>query len=146
MKDSDGNVIETSTGKEPFSFIQGSGKITPGLEDALEGRSEGENLTIQVPPERGFGPRNDGLIQELPREVFKEAPNLKVGTQFEVQTDAGRRILTVVGVEEDKIRVDGNHPLAGATLQFDVSVREVREASPEELTHGHAHGPGAHAD
>ena len=144
LKDEQGSVIDSSAGGEPFSYIQGIGSVIPGLEQALEGRSPGESVTVSIPPEQAYGERDEALVQVVPRALFGEGQEIAPGMQFQAETESGTRIVTVVGVEEDRVTVDANHPLAGATLTFDVTVVDVREATPEELEHGHVHEAGAH--
>lgn len=139
-----GEVIDTSSGREPLVYLHGVGGIIPGLEDALAGKQAGESLKVRVPPEQAYGPKDPKLVQGVPRQQFHGVPNIDVGMQFQAQTGAGTRIVTVVGVTPETVTVDANHPLAGQSLNFDVKVVEVREASEEELSHGHVHGPHGH--
>src|SRR5689334_7703037 len=145
LTDPTGAVLDSSQGEEPLSYIQGTESIIQGLENALEGRAPGEKFAVTIPPAEAYGERDETLLQDVPREVFqgKEAL-LKVGAHFQAQDDEGMHTFTIVGVGDEAIRVDGNHPLAGVTLNFDVTVLDVRDASPEELSHGHVHGPGGH--
>ena len=136
-----GIVLDSSVGNQPFTFIQGVGSIIHGLESALEGKSPGENFTVHIPPERGYGTRNEALIQVVSKDLFTDVKDLQVGMQFEAQTNAGKQVLTITRIEGTNVTIDGNHPLAGETLNFDVTIREVRDATSDELSHGHAHGP-----
>lgn len=138
-----GTVLDTSIGNQPFTFIQGVGSIVPGLESALEGKSSGDTFTVHIPPENGYGPRNEALIQVVSKDLFVDVKDLQVGLQFEAQTNAGKQVLTITRIEGTRVTIDGNHPLAGETLNFDVTIRDVRDATSEELSHGHAHGPDA---
>jgi FKBP-type peptidyl-prolyl cis-trans isomerase SlyD len=144
LTDPKGQVIDSSQGREPLAYLHGASNIIPGLESALEGKSKGENVNVTVPPDRGYGPRDPNLVQPVPRTNFKGVTDIKPGMQFQAQTPAGPRIVTIIKVDPDNITVDANHPLAGMDLKFDVTVVDVREATQEELTHGHAHGPGGH--
>lgn len=144
LTDDDGAVIDSSDGREPLAYIHGMSNIIPGLESALEGKQTGEQLNVRVPPEEGYGERMDTLRQEVPKDRFQGAEDLQVGMQFHASTDSGPLVVTVVDIEGDTVTVDGNHPLAGVTLNFDVTVREVRDATAEEMEHGHVHGPGGH--
>ncbi len=144
LKDDDGNVIDSSQGREPLPFIQGVGNIIPGLENALEGKAVGDSLQVSIPPAEAYGERNDEMVHAVPRKMFETADDLEVGMQFQTQSEAGMQVVTVVGIEEEDVMVDANHPLAGATLNFDVAVMDIRDASEEELEHGHVHGPGGH--
>lgn len=137
-----GEVLDTSQGGEPLSYLHGMGQIIPGLETALEGKAQGDAVQTVIPPEQAYGTRDDRLVQDVPRQAFAGVQTVVPGMQFQAQTPGGARVVTVVGVGNDTVKVDANHPLAGVTLHFDVNVVNVREASPEELSHGHAHGPG----
>ncbi|HVT89844.1 MAG TPA: peptidylprolyl isomerase [Tepidisphaeraceae bacterium] len=139
-----GQVLDTSKGREPLAYLHGVGGIIPGLETALEGKSSGDQISVTIPPEKAYGHRNEELVQEIPRRMFQGVDNIQPGMQFQAQSQQGMRVVTVVGLTGDNVRVDANHPLAGVTLNFDVKVVEVREATPEELSHGHVHGPGGH--
>ena len=136
-----GTVLDSSAGNQPFTFVQGVGSIIPGLETALEGKSSGDTFTVHIPPEEGYGPRNEALTQVVSKDLFIDVKDLQVGMQFEAQTNAGKQLLTITRIEGNDVTIDGNHPLAGETLKFDVTVRDVRDATGEELSHGHAHGP-----
>ncbi len=144
LTDEEGKVLDTSKDSEPLSYIQGIGNLIPGLESALEGKQAGDALNVSVPPEQGYGERDDKLLVSVPRERFDEAGNVEVGMRFQAPTESGMRVVTVVGIEEENVTVDANHPLAGETLNFDVKVVEVRDATEEEIGHGHVHGPGEH--
>jgi FKBP-type peptidyl-prolyl cis-trans isomerase SlyD len=139
-----GKVLDSSEGKEPLAYLHGAGNIIPGLEAALEGKSSGEQMNVSIPPDRAYGQRDDRMVQPVPRTAFQGVQDLQPGMQFQANTPAGPRVITVVGVQDDQVMIDANHPLAGQTLNFDVTVRDVRDATPEELTHGHAHGAGGH--
>lgn len=142
LKDDDGQVLDSSTGREPLSYLHGTGGIIPGLERELDGKQVGDELQVAIAPQHAYGQRNEALRQQVPREQFEGVENLSVGMQFRVDSSAGPMAITVVDVTNDVVTVDGNHPLAGVTLNFDVTVRDVREATAEELAHGHAHGDG----
>ena len=142
LTNAEGQTLDTSRGREPLSYLHGVGQIIPGLENALEGKAEGDAVQAVVPPDQGYGARNDRLVQEVPRQAFAGVQEVRPGMQFQAQTSGGPRVVTVVGVGNDTVKVDANHPLAGQTLHFDVNVVGVRDATPEELNHGHAHGAG----
>ena len=141
---SDGKVIDSSSGGDPLTYLHGASNIIPGLERALEGKSAGDQVTTTVAPADGYGQKNPSLVQGVPRAQFPGVKDIAVGMQFQAQTNHGPRVVQVVGVSDDTITVDANHPLAGETLNFDVKVVEVRDATQQELDHGHAHGPGGH--
>lgn len=138
-----GQVLDSSEGRQPLSYIHGAGHLIPGLEQALEGKQSGDKVNVSVPPERGYGNRDEKLVQAVPRSAFEGAPELKPGMQVQANTNLGPRLLTIVDVAPEQITIDANHPLAGKTLNFDVQVVGVRDATPDELSHGHVHAPGA---
>lgn len=144
LTDAQGDVLDSSQGGEPLSYIQGTGSIIPGLEAALEGKSSGEALKVSVPPEQAYGERDEALRQTVSRDLFEAADRLEVGMRFRVQSDGGPQIITVAEIKGDTVTIDGNHPLAGVTLNFDVTIRDVRDATSEELSHSHVHGPDEH--
>ncbi len=144
LKDSSGNVIDSSKGSDPLTYIHGSGALIPGLARALEGKTSGASFSVTVPADEAYGERDDDLIEVVPRDRFDANLDLAVGMQFEARDENERRIVTIVEIEGDQVTLDANHPLAGAELHFDVTVKSVRAATPEELTHGHVHGPGGH--
>ena len=144
LTDAQGTELDSSDGKAPFAYIHGVGNIIPGLEAALEGKTAGDQINAVIPPEKGYGSRDESLVQELPRSRFDTDQDIQVGMQFQAMGEQGPRIVTVVSVEADNVTIDANHPLAGVTLHFDVTVKEVREATSEELDHGHVHGPDDH--
>jgi len=139
LKDDEGQVLDTSEGRDPLSYIQGVGNLIPGVESALEGKSSGESVQITVPPETGYGVRDDSLVLSIERDKFSGIEDLKEGLRFRMDTPDGPMIFTVVQVEDDEVLVDGNHPLAGMTLNFDITIQSVRDATSEELDHGHVH-------
>jgi FKBP-type peptidyl-prolyl cis-trans isomerase SlyD len=136
LTDDAGNVIDKSPEAQPLSYFHGAGNIVPGLEKALAGKQPGDSLKVEVKPEEGYGPRNEGLVQEVPRTAFQGVDKVEPGMQFHAQSERGPLLVTVVEAGDDKVRIDGNHPLAGKTLHFDVSVADVREASEQEKQTG----------
>lgn len=144
LKDASGAVIDTSSGGEPLAYVHGVGAIIPGLEAALAGRESGDRVEVTVEPAEGYGERDLALIQTVSRDQFRGVGDVAVGMQFEAHGPGGGRIVTVVGVEGERVTLDANHPLAGKTLHFDVTVREVRAATDDELQHRHVHGAGGH--
>ncbi|BCX81086.1 FKBP-type peptidyl-prolyl cis-trans isomerase SlyD [Methylomarinovum caldicuralii] len=139
LKNDAGEVIDSSEGREPLTYLHGVGNIIPGLEKALEGKDVGEHVDVSIAPEEAYGERNDALVQAVPRSAFEGVDEIKPGMQFQAQTPAGMQILTVVKVEGDEVIVDGNHPLAGETLHFSVDIADVRDATEEEKRHGQVH-------
>ncbi|OQW46430.1 MAG: peptidylprolyl isomerase [Proteobacteria bacterium SG_bin7] len=141
---SDGNVIDTSAGRAPLAYLHGKRNIVSGLEKALSGKRTGDEFKVIVTPAEGYGERNEGLISIVPVADLAEIPDLEVGIQLQAQTPQGFRVLTVKAIENGEVTLDGNHPLAGETLNFAVKVVSIRLATKEELQHGHVHGPGGH--
>jgi FKBP-type peptidyl-prolyl cis-trans isomerase SlyD len=144
LKDDSGAVIDSSAGGEPLAYIQGHGNLVAGLEKALEGKQGGNNLVVSVPPADGYGTHDAALIQRVPKRAMQGSGEIKKGMQFQARTDDGMRLFTVTAVVGDMVTLDGNHPLADKTLHFDVQVVSVRDATSEELEHGHVHGVGGH--
>jgi len=144
LTNGEGTVLDSSSGGHPLAYLHGFGNIIPGLENALEGKAAGDKLQVTVDPEQGYGARDERLVQAVPRSAFKGVDELAPGMQFQAQGPQGTRLVVVTQVADDVVTVDANHPLAGQTLHFDVEVSEVRDATSEELEHGHVHGPGGH--
>ena len=144
LKDENGEVLDSSAGQEPLVFLSGAQNIIEGLDNALQGKAAGDAMQVEVSAEEGYGPVHEELIQKVPHENFQGVDSIEVGMQFMAQTPNGQQPVTVIGVEEDGVMLDGNHPLAGKSLSFEVEVVDVREASAEELEHGHVHGEGGH--
>ncbi|MFT4021764.1 MAG: peptidylprolyl isomerase [Acinetobacter sp.] len=143
LTNAQGETLDQSQG-EPLAYLHGAGNIIPGLEKALEGKTVGDKFTVNVPAAEGYGEYNPDLVQEVPVKMFQGVENIEPGMQFQAQTDDGVQIVTVKAVEGENVLVDANFPLAGQDLTFDVEIVEVREASAEELEHGHVHGAGGH--
>ncbi|HUG67262.1 MAG TPA: peptidylprolyl isomerase [Pirellulaceae bacterium] len=144
LTDDDGEVIDSSAGGEPLEYLHGVGGIVPGLERVLEGKSVGDQIKVNVQPEDAYGEQDDDLLHEVERSEFDGVEELELGMQFQVDTDDGPMVVTVVEITDETVTVDGNHELAGVPLNFDVTVCEIRDATPEEIDHGHAHGEGCH--
>jgi len=144
LTDDEGQVIDSSEGREPLTYLHGSGQIVPGLEKQMEGRAVGDKFIADVAPEEGYGVRHAELMQEVPREAFQGVEDIQPGMQFQGRGPQGEINVTVTKVEDDKVFIDGNHPLAGKTLHFAIEVTDLRAATEEELAHGHVHGAGGH--
>lgn len=144
VKGNDGKVIDTSVGRAPLAYLHGKKNIISGLEKALNGKKTGEELTVKIAPEDGYGKHEEALISTVPVADLAEIPDLEVGIQLQAQTPQGFRILTVKAIENGEVTLDGNHPLAGMELTFTVKIMDIRAATAEELQHGHVHGPGGH--
>lgn len=140
LTDNSGEVIDSSEGAEPLAYLHGAGNIIPGLENALVGKTAGATLQVAVAPEDGYGEIHPQLIETVPREAFEGIDTIEPGMAFEAQgSDGQARRIVVKEVSGDEIIIDGNHPLAGVELNFDVEVVSVRDASEEEIAHGHVH-------
>ncbi|AYO55058.1 MULTISPECIES: FKBP-type peptidyl-prolyl cis-trans isomerase [Acinetobacter] len=143
LTNAEGETLDKSQG-EPLAYLHGAGNIIPGLEKALEGKTVGDKFTVTIPAAEGYGEYNPDLVQEVPAQMFQGVENIEAGMQFQAQTDDGVQIVTVKAIEGENVIVDANFPLAGQDLTFEVEIVEVRDASPEELEHGHVHGAGGH--
>jgi FKBP-type peptidyl-prolyl cis-trans isomerase SlyD len=141
LRDNEGNILDSSEGRDPLYYIQGIGNLIPGMEEGLEGKASGEKLDIKVSPDKGYGELNPQLVQQVPLDAFG-GQEVKPGMRF--NTNRGD-VVTVTEVGSETATVDGNHPLAGVELNFQVEILEVRIATDEELQHGHAHSPGGHS-
>lgn len=144
LKNSSGEVLDSSEGGEPLAYLHGFQNIVPGLEKALEGKKKGDELQVKLNPEDAYGPRRDELMSVVDKKELEQIPNLEEGMQLQAQTPQGIQIFTITKIAGDKVTLDGNHPLAGEELNFQVKVVDVRKATQEELEHGHVHGPGGH--
>ena len=144
LKDADGEQMETSRDKDPMSYLHGANNIIPGLEKAMEGRAVNDEFSVTVEPEEAYGVRNEKNVQRLPLKRLKGIGKVSVGQVLNLQTQNGQVQVTVLKVGRFNIDVDGNHPLAGKQLTFDVEITDIRDASKEELEHRHVHGPGGH--
>ena len=144
LKDNDGNIIDQSDDGS-FLYLHGAMNIIPGLENALAGKSAGDEFSVTVSPEEGYGAKDPERIQEVPKEMFENADEIKPGVQFHAQGPDGQAVVvTVIEVKDDAVLIDGNHALAGVDLNFSVTVVDVREATEEEVSHGHVHGEHGH--
>ncbi len=140
-----GEVLDSSSGGDPLAYLHGQGNIVAGLEKALAGRQAGDKLQVRVEATDGYGVRDAALVKRVPRRSFGSVGDIKPGMQFQAQLERGQtRVVTVTAVKGDMVTIDGNHPLAGQDLNFDVEITEVRDATAEELAHGHVHGAGGH--
>ncbi|MDA0791435.1 MAG: peptidylprolyl isomerase [Proteobacteria bacterium] len=135
-----GETLDSSSGKDPLTYLHGTGALIPGLEKELEGKNQGDELTAVIPPEQAYGELDQNLIRDVDRAAFGDVEKLEPGMQFQASgNNDSVQVISVVEVKEDVVTVDANHPLAGMTLTFDVKVDDVREVTEEELAHGHAH-------
>lgn len=144
LSDTSGNQMESSRDGEPLAYLHGADNIVPGLEKALEGKTAGDKLVVTVEPAEGYGERRDDLLIRVSSKHLVYEGKLEEGTQAFLRTEHGPRVVTVLKPGKFMVDIDANHPLAGTTLVFDVEITEVRDPLPEELEHGHVHGPGGH--
>ncbi len=145
LTNKEGEVIDTSRDADAFSFIEGSGQIIPGLEKPMGLLNAGDKRKIEVAAKDAYGELDDQLIVEVPRSKLPNADELQVDDQFQASGPNDEQILfRVLEINGDQVKLDGNHPLAGEDLIFDVEVVSMREATPDEMAHGHVHGPGGH--
>lgn len=146
LTNTQGETLDQADTQQPFVYMHGAHNIIPGLENALNGKQAGDTLEVTIPPEQAYGLKDDSLMQEVPRSMFAgvEEEQIIPGAEFHAQTNAGMQTIVITAVNGDTITIDGNHPLAGQTLHFDVTVLDVRAATKDEISHGHAHGPGGH--
>jgi len=142
-----GMELDQASASDPFFYLHGASNIVPGLEEKLEGLKVGDKRQVSVDPIDGYGEINPALKIKVGRDAFPSGTEIEVGMQFAADVGNGQPMpFTVENVDGDEIFLDGNHPLAGETLNFDVEVLSVRQATDDELSHGHAHGPEGHAD
>lgn len=140
LKNAQGELIDSSAEGEPLVYLHGNQNIIPGLEKELEGKKANDKVKCVIPAAEAYGERDEELVFAVPRAEFADADSVKPGMQFQAQQEDGVHIVTVVKVSDTEVTVDANHPLAGMPLHFDVTVKDVRVATEEELTHGHVHG------
>ena len=140
LTDDQGEVLDSSDGGDPLTYLHGAGNIISGLESALVGKAVGDALRVRVEPEDGYGLPQPALIQAVPKAAFNGVDTIEVGMTFVAQGENGAsQRIVVKEVGDDEVTIDANHPLAGVVLNFDVQIVAVREATAEEITHGHAH-------
>lgn len=135
--------LESSEGRGPLAILSGHGNIIPGLEKAMEGHEAGDKFEVDVVAAEAYGELQPGLSQRVPKKYFKDV-RLEPGMQAVLPTNFGPRAVTIQKVGMSVVDVDLNHPMAGKDLHFSVEIVEVREASEEEVQHGHVHGEGGH--
>lgn len=142
LKNDAGSVIDRSDADAPLVYLHGAENIIPGLERALDGRVAEDAFQVTIEPADGYGEYHKTLVQEVPGSLFEGVDRIEPGMEFQAETEHGIQIIRVISVDGENVTIDGNHPLAGERLHFDVSVVEVREATEEELAHGHVHSEG----
>lgn len=137
-----GEELDNSRNEEPMTYLHGFGQIIPGLENALKGKKVSDKFKVTIAPEDAYGERSDDMLQTVPMDMFADADKVEVGMQFHADASNGVSVVTVTNVADDEVTIDGNHPLAGETLTFDVEVMDIRPATEDELSHKHVHGEG----
>lgn len=141
----DGEVVDSSEGNDPLTYLHGAQNIVPGLESEMEGKEVGSKFDVSVKPEEGYGPRHPNAVQNVPRGAFPDDAQLEPGIQFKAENEDQQPIMgTIMTVDDETVVVDFNHPLAGQTLNFSIEIVSLRAATGEEQEHGHVHGPGGH--
>ena len=133
-------VLDSSEESGPYPYLHGMGHLIPGLEMEMEGRSPGDSFSVSIPPNKAYGDRDDTLVQKITRDRFEGMEDLHEGMMVEAhyENETEGRVMTVTRIDEEWVTIDGNHPLAGLTLNFDITVKDVREATPEEIDQGRA--------
>jgi len=144
LTDQEKDVIDSSAEGGPLAYLHGEGQIVKGLEKAMEGRKAGDAFQITVGPAEGYGIQDPAKIVVVPADEIEGGDELEVGMQLETESDEGEQTVVITKIEGNNVTIDGNHPLAGMSLHFDIKIREVRAATAEETEHGHVHGPGGH--
>lgn len=143
LKDDAGEVMDSSEGREPLAYLHGANNLIPGLENELQGKTTGARFQATIEPKDAYGDINEEFVQTISKQMFQGAEEIQPGMTFIAQGEGGQqRQVRVVEVDGDDVTIDANHPMAGKTLHFDVEVVEVREATPQELEHGHVHAGG----
>jgi FKBP-type peptidyl-prolyl cis-trans isomerase SlyD len=143
LRDDSGEVLDSSGKENPITYLEGSGMIIDGLESALRSLAKGEKQKVSLAPEQAYGTYDESRVQTVDRSALP-VDDIEVGAMFQAGNDHHAPVVRVVAIEEDKVRLDANHPLAGQRLHFEVEVIERRDATREEIDHGHVHGPGGH--
>ena len=138
VTDETGEILDSSAESGPYPYLHGNGHLIPGLESAMEGKSPAETFSVAVPPAQGYGERDETLVQDIPRDRFAGMEEIYEGMMVEARYKDETRLMTIIRLNDEKVTVDANHPLAGLTLNFEVTVVDVREATPEELEEGFA--------
>jgi len=144
LKNDDGEILDKADENNPFLYMHGTGGIIKGLENALNEKSVNDSFSLIVAPDEAYGERDDKLTESVPRTMFEGIPDeeMVAGAQFHAQTAQGTQVITIASIDGDMINIDANHPLAGETLHFDVTVLDIRDATEEEIAHGHPHASG----
>jgi FKBP-type peptidyl-prolyl cis-trans isomerase SlyD len=144
LTDDKKQVLDSSEGGDPLTYLHGVGQLISGLEKELEGRKAGDALQVTIAPKDGYGEHDENKKMVVPKKSIQGVGELKIGMQLHASGGHGHQVVTITKIDGDDVTLDANHPLAGKALNFDVTVREVRDATEEEIAHGHVHGPGGH--
>jgi FKBP-type peptidyl-prolyl cis-trans isomerase SlyD len=144
LKNDAGEIMDTSEGREPLTYLHGVGGLIPGLESELEGKAAADKLKVVIAPEHAYGNRRDDLLRVVSKDGFQGDEELTEGMRVQLDTEQGPVVAVIAKIEDKDVTLDMNHPLADMTLHFDVEVINVREASADEIAHGHVHGEGGH--
>lgn len=144
LTNDEGIELDSSIGSDPLVFMHGHGALIPGLEKALVGKKKNDSFKVSVDAPQAYGERDERLKVKVPMASFVDSSQVVLGAQFQADTEDGPAVVTIVEIEKDGVIIDGNHPLAGVDLNFDVQILDVRDATHEEKSHGHVHGPGGH--
>jgi len=144
LKNNAGEVLDSSQGREPLVYLHGVGALIPGLENEIAGMEKGQAKIVVVQPEHAYGIKSDDLLHVVPKSGFQGDEEMQEGMQVQLETEQGPAIATISKIDGEDVTLDLNHPLAGEVLTFDISIADVREATSEEIAHGHVHGPGGH--
>jgi len=144
LKNDNGDILDKADENDPFLYMHGAGGIIKGLENALNEKEVNDSFHIIVAPDEAYGERDEKLTESVPRTMFEGIPDeeMVAGAQFHAQTPQGNQVITVASIDGDTVNIDANHPLAGQTLHFDVAVLDIREATEDEIAHGHPHVEG----
>ena len=145
LKDDQGHVIETSDRTEPIIYLHGYDNLIPGLEKALENRENGDSFTVTIPPEQGYGLRDERLVMVVDKSELGIDEKIEIGMELEAHTEDNMQVFYVTAINGNSVTLDGNHPLSGITLVFSVKVTDIRDATKEEIKHEHVHGDGHHS-
>ena len=146
LKNPEGEVMDSSAGGTPLMYLHGTQGLIPGLEKELDGKKVGDSSQAVIPPELAYGEADPALIHTIDKAMFRGVETIEPGMLFTAQGEQGQQHIRVQSVDGDKVTIDGNHEMAGKTLHFDVEVLSVRDATEEEIDHGHVHAHGDHHD
>ncbi len=144
LTNNNGEVLDSSKANGPLAYLHGHDNIIPGLEKEMEGKTKGDKFKTTILPKDGYGDIRSDMVQNVPKSQFEEGEKLEIGMQFQVQAGEETLIVAIKEINDDTVTLDGNHPLAGQTLHFEVEINEIREATKDELEHGHIHGESCH--